>query len=192
MAPRNYRMDRRAEAAEATRQRIVAATLQLHGERGVLATSHKDVAERADVSVGTVYHHFPTVDAIVRACGAQVEELYPLPAAERIDVREPRARRIVALTDAVVAFYLRTPWLEKLRTERHQVRALDLGLALRETAIRQLIRRALGRSTAKQVAVIATLLDPAVINRLAGTMSQREASRTLAAIVNSWLEGERK
>src|ERR1051325_567073 len=107
MAPRTYRMDQRAEAARATKRRIVEATLQLHGERGVLATSHKDVAERADVSVGTVYPHFRT--------------------------------------RALVAFYAQMPWLEKLRTERHQVPALDEGLTAREETVRQLIRRAIGR-----------------------------------------------
>src|SRR5437762_8723151 len=173
MAPRAYRMDQRAEAAETTRRRIVQATLQLHGERGVLATSHKDVAGRADVSVGTVYHHFPTLDAIVRACGAHVRETHPLPSAECIDPRAPRAQRIEALTRQLVAFYARMPWLEKLRTERHEVPALDAGISLREEAFRQLIRRAAGRCRPQKVRVIEAILDPAVINRLLHSMSQK-------------------
>src|SRR5260370_19161268 len=103
MAPRRYRMERRAEGAEETRQRIVQATMALHTAQGVLATSHKDIAARADVSVGTVYHHFPTVDSIVRACGAHVRDLHPLPAPETVNPRHPRRRRIESLARPGVA-----------------------------------------------------------------------------------------
>ena len=184
-------MEHRAEAAEATRRRIVEATLELHGERGVLATSHKDVAGRADVSVGTVYHHFPTLDAIVRACGTLVHDAHPLPPPASIDPRLPRAKRIDVLANELVAFYARMPWLEKLRTERHDVPALDAGLSRREEAIHQLIRRAVGRASIRKVRVIAAILDPAVISRLLHSMSQKEAAKTLAAVVNFWLEGDR-
>ena len=44
MAPRNYKMNARAESALETRERIVRATLELHLQQGVLATSHKDIA----------------------------------------------------------------------------------------------------------------------------------------------------
>lgn len=191
MAPRIYRMEQRAEAAEATRRRIVEATLSLHGEQGVLATSHKDVAERADVSVGTVYHHFPTLDAIVRACGAHVRDAYPLPLPATIDPQSPRRERIEALARELVAFYARMPWLERLRSERHEVPALDAGLALWEEAIQQLIRRATGRAKARRVRVIAAILDPAVVHHLLHSMSQKETAKTLASVINCWLEGER-
>src|SRR5258708_1619882 len=146
MAPRQYRMERRAEEAEETRQRILQAAMALHTEQGVLATSHKEIASRADVSVGTVYHHFPNVDSLVTACGALVREALPIPTPDAINPRDPRPRRIASLARAVVAVYARMPWLEKLRTERHVVPALDMGISMREEAIRQLIRRALGRS----------------------------------------------
>ena len=183
-------MEQRAEAAEATRRRIVEATLQLHCERGVLATSHKDVAQRADVSVGTVYHHFPTLDAIVRACGAHVRDAYPLPPPESIGRQSPRKQRIEALARELVAFYARMPWLERLRSERHEIPALDAGLSLREEAIGQLIRRAAGRTSARKLRVIAAILDAAVIIRLIQSMSQKDVAKTLASVVNSWLEGE--
>src|SRR5438094_6932973 len=137
MAPRRYRMERRAEGAEETRGRILQATMALHTEQGVLATSHKDIASRADVSVGTVYPHFPSVDSLVTACGAHVRDVLPLPGSEVINPRDPRRRRIESLARAIVALYARMPWLERLRTERHAVRALDIGIAMRENAIRQ-------------------------------------------------------
>lgn len=184
-------MERRAEAARDTRQKIVQATLALHAEQGVIATSHKDVAARADVSVGTVYHHFPTVDSLVTACGAHVSERLPLPGPETINPRDPRPRRIESLVRAIVAVYAQMPWFERLRTERHAVSALDAGIAMREEEIRQLIRRALGRSpSAKKVRIVESILDTAAVNHLLEfAMDQDEVATTLASIINAWLEG---
>jgi AcrR family transcriptional regulator len=186
-------MERRAEGAEETRQRIVQATMALHTEQGVLATSHKDIAGRADVSVGTVYHHFPSVDSLVTACGAHVGEVLPLPGPEAVNPRDPRRRRVELLARAVVAVYARMPWLERLRTERHAVPALDMGISVREEVIRQLIRRALGRSPSeKKVQIVEAILDTAVVNHLLEFgMDQDEAAKTLASILNAWLEGGR-
>jgi AcrR family transcriptional regulator len=184
-------MERRAEGAEETREKILQATMALHTEQGVLATSHKDIAIRADVSVGTVYHHFPNVDSLVTACGIHVGEALPLPGPEGVNPRDPRPRRIESLTRAVVAVYARMPWLERLRTERHAVPALDKGMAMREEAVRNLIRRALGRSpSAKRVRIVESILDTAVVNHLLEFgMDQKEVASTLASIVNTWLEG---
>jgi AcrR family transcriptional regulator len=62
-------MSKRAAAAALTRQRIVDATRELHGEIGIAATSWDDIAARAGVGVGTVYRHFPSLDELIPACG---------------------------------------------------------------------------------------------------------------------------
>jgi AcrR family transcriptional regulator len=192
MAPRHYSLRRRAEGAQETRRRIVEATLQLHAEKGVVATSHKDIAALADVSVGTVYHHFPTRDAVVQACGVHAYELIPPPAPDAIDARAPRPKRVAALARELVAYYVRMPWWEKLRTERDEVPPLDAGMSLREEAVRKLIRHVLGRSaSAKKVAVVEAIADAAVISRLLESMTNEEAAATLASITNAWLEGGR-
>ena len=69
---RPYRMTNRAAAHEETRERIVRATMALHDERGVATTSFADVAQRAGVGPATVFRHFPTLGALVMACGAHV------------------------------------------------------------------------------------------------------------------------
>jgi len=68
MGRRSYRLKQRAESAEETRRRLVEATFALHGEQGIAATTMKQIAERAGVGVGTVYHHFPTIEDTVAAC----------------------------------------------------------------------------------------------------------------------------
>lgn len=79
MKRRSYQLKQRAESAEQTRRRIVQATFDLHGEQGIAATTMKHIAQRAGVSIGTVYHHFPTLDQTVLACGQMVMATFPPP-----------------------------------------------------------------------------------------------------------------
>mgnify|MGYP003455060942 CR=1 FL=1 len=79
MAPRKYDLGKRADAVEETRRRIIQATFELHAEKGVVATSMQDVAERADVALRTVYHHYPTIDDLVAGCGKKVMALLAQP-----------------------------------------------------------------------------------------------------------------
>ena len=69
LSPRKYSMDKRKAAVQETRQRILEATLALHSQKGIFGTSWQDIAKHADVSVGTVYKHFPSLDELVPACG---------------------------------------------------------------------------------------------------------------------------
>ncbi|MEZ5831861.1 MAG: helix-turn-helix domain-containing protein [Dongiaceae bacterium] len=79
MKRRPYELKRRAESADETRRRLVQATFALHSEQGIAATTMKQIAERAGVGVGTVYHHFSTLDETVMACGQMVMATYPPP-----------------------------------------------------------------------------------------------------------------
>ena len=72
-------MKKRAAAVAQTRQRIIAAARELHGERGIAATSWDDIAARAGVGVGTVYRHFPSLDELIPACGAITMQVIALP-----------------------------------------------------------------------------------------------------------------
>jgi AcrR family transcriptional regulator len=105
MAPRKYRQDQRATAAAATRDRILAAAAELYKERGVAATTLQAVAERADVSRGTVINHFGGVDELLGAVADEVIGIRRMPD-ERIldgaDTDEERVRRYAA---AILAFY---------------------------------------------------------------------------------------
>lgn len=61
-------MGRRRERFDATRQRITEAAFDLHSTVGPAQTSISAVAERAGVQRHTVYHHFPDLTALFRAC----------------------------------------------------------------------------------------------------------------------------
>jgi AcrR family transcriptional regulator len=61
-------MRRRAEQVDQTRQRIVEATVALHGSVGPAATTIAAIAEAAGVTRLTVYRHFPDEAALFGAC----------------------------------------------------------------------------------------------------------------------------
>ncbi|PSS46142.1 TetR family transcriptional regulator [Arthrobacter woluwensis] len=56
---------RRERKKAATRKAISDAALELFQDRGFDAVTIKEVAERADVSLATVYAHFPQKEALV-------------------------------------------------------------------------------------------------------------------------------
>ena len=81
---RVYRMARRADNVTGTRQRIVEATVALHGTVGPAATTVSAIAEAAGVTRLTVYRHFPDEDALFAACTAHwaAGQVLPDPAAQ--------------------------------------------------------------------------------------------------------------
>jgi AcrR family transcriptional regulator len=122
MSPRNYDMSKRAAAAAQTRQRIVDATLALHGEQGIAATSWDDIAARAGVGVGTVYRHFPSLDELIPACGDVTMRVLALPDPASAPALFAHAahpgERIERLVREACSIYERgAPQLRAIRTE---------------------------------------------------------------------------
>ena len=79
-------MARQAERSEATTKAIEEAARKLFATRGFAATSIDDIASRAGVAKGAVYHHFASKEAIFeRVLDTVQAELAsaPVPAASR-------------------------------------------------------------------------------------------------------------
>ncbi|MFD2182140.1 TetR/AcrR family transcriptional regulator [Rhodoplanes azumiensis] len=90
---RKYELKRRAVRQDATRQRIIAAAVDLHCSVGPTRTSILAIAERAGVERPTVYRHFPTLDALYVACADRFWTDNPLPDAEAwTGIADPEAR----------------------------------------------------------------------------------------------------
>jgi len=95
------RMDRKRET---TRQKVMTAALALIQERGLEETTMEQIAERADIAKGTLYHYFPVKEAIIHEY-LQRESL------KQNEVRilrmrqlpDTRTRMIVSLTELVAA-----------------------------------------------------------------------------------------
>jgi AcrR family transcriptional regulator len=64
---------RKVDQADATRNALIAAARELFTERGYAATSTNEIVERAGVTRGALYHHFPAKHDLFRAVFEQLE-----------------------------------------------------------------------------------------------------------------------
>ncbi len=111
MPPRPYDNQTRLQQQALLRERIAAATAELHAEKGAVATSYAEIAERAGVSLPTVYKHFPTQAQLMAACTGHVAASAPrLPSDEilRAPSLAAAAEALVVATDAIHAHF--EPW----------------------------------------------------------------------------------
>jgi AcrR family transcriptional regulator len=69
----------REEKSERSRRAVLDAALYLFSHQGYRATTMREIADRARVSTGNVYHHFPDKDAIFRALLDEYRELTETP-----------------------------------------------------------------------------------------------------------------
>jgi AcrR family transcriptional regulator len=191
-------MGRRGASVEETRRRIVEATMALHAERGIFGTSWRDIAERADVSVATVYKHFPSLAELVPACGDLVARISVPPTAGDV---EPTFRdaphlpeRLSRLIAVFLDFYERgEPYLEVDARERQlaEVREWEAHMRdLREQFVREALRP-LGPGE-PTVRVVAALLDFPVYRSFRRQEVTRDSvAEALHGMLLCWLAGTR-
>lgn len=178
--PRKYDLGRRAETMAATRERILTATIALHAEQGIVVTSYKDIAERADVGLGTVYHHFPTLDDLIMACGGRLLELTGPPGPEVFAGLRSSGARIDRLVEEVFAWYERYPQWRRAICDADKSETLCRGVARRNAVLRELIESALGLGgSADTVTIVLALVNFEVYRTLieAGVSTKAAAQR---------------
>jgi AcrR family transcriptional regulator len=111
MAPRAYNNEARQQQQELLKTQIAAAAAELHAQKGALATSYAEIAERAGVSVPTVYKHYPDLDVLIRGCTGHVSSLAPPMPVDAI-LSSPdltsAVEQLVAAMDRLHAYY--EPW----------------------------------------------------------------------------------
>ncbi|HEY7009231.1 MAG TPA: helix-turn-helix domain-containing protein [Jatrophihabitantaceae bacterium] len=191
MSPRSYVMTRRAEAAARTHRRLVEATAALHAERGVAATSMRDIAARADVGIGTVYHHFASYEDAIRACGAHTVQLSRPPVSTVFDGVRGWRRRVRVLVDELFAYYDRQgrSW-GRIRADAPSYPALSEMLSRRQAHIRQFVATALAplAPDPRTVDTVVALTDYAMHHQLieAG-LSTEQASAQIFDVLTAWL-----
>ena len=96
---RRYELKERARRQAETRERIVAATVELHTSVGPARTTISAIAERAGVERHTVYAHFPDDRTLFRACSLHWRDRHPRPDLRRwlaLDVPEQRLRGVLS------------------------------------------------------------------------------------------------
>ena len=198
MAPRKYTMDKRKAAVEETRRRILEATLALHSEKGIFGTSWQDIARRADVSVGTVYKHFPSLDELVPACGELMYAITRPPSLE--DAPEIFAgantfeERLGRLISELFDFYERgAPYIETDFQERQLPMVQEWEAYMRAT-IAGLVREALlpAGPDERTVQAVSALLDFSTFKSFMDRDIRKEqAAKTMNEVLLFWIDGLR-
>lgn len=118
-AKRPYKLRKRAESKEQTRQRIIEAAMHLHEEIGPRATTISALANKAGVQRLTVYRHFPDESAVFRACTSHWLSLNPPPGPAEWNSIEDPVERCRAALSAFYGYYRRTErmWAVSYRDE---------------------------------------------------------------------------
>ncbi len=167
------------------------ATLALHAEQGILATSWEDIAKNADVALATVYRHFPSLEELVPACGEQVIAIVKPPTLETIQetfgATPSQAGRIKLLVHELFAFYDRGRiFLDLALQEARQVPALAAWLAAWEASRAEIVKEALRPDVTHDlnVLMITALTDFRVWRSLADqNVPNGEAVEMLSALL---------
>lgn len=154
MSPRRYRMAARAEAVGQTRRQIVSAAMAVHAERGVLATSWQDIAERAGVSIATVYRHFPTLAELIPACSRSVFDVIQPPSVDEARATFASLASAGERFDRLVreschCYAAGEGWLHAAQRERDFVPELHAALEIIEGSLLVLVSAAAGRRLSK-------------------------------------------
>jgi AcrR family transcriptional regulator len=102
---RSYRLGRRRQAMDRTRDRITAAAFELHATIGPSRTTIRAIAERAGVQRHTVYHHFPDLESLFRACTEHGIRETGMPSADRWRAIEDPVTRLRAALTELAAWY---------------------------------------------------------------------------------------
>jgi AcrR family transcriptional regulator len=197
LAPRKYTMGKRRAAVEETRRRILEATLELHSEKGIFGTSWQDIANRADVSVGTVYKHFPSLDELVPACGELMYAITRPPsledAPEIFGEASSLEERFERLVSELFGFYERgAQYIETDFQERQLASVQEWEAYMRET-IAGLVREALHPvgPDERTVETVSALLDFSTFKSFMDRdIPKQQAAKTINEVLLCWIKGE--
>jgi AcrR family transcriptional regulator len=193
-------MVRQAERSEATIRAILAAARRLFTAHGFEGTSVDDIAGRAGVAKGALYHHFPSKEALfARVLDGVQAELAALPP-------PPSARRLTDPRDLVADAVLRY-LLAASEPERRRILLIDGPAVIGWQKWREIDDRYFGAGTRAAVGVLlGPGAKPAEVEALAhlvlGAVMEaalvcaaaddpRSAARTMTAGLRRMLDGVR-
>ena len=125
-------ISKRSEQAERRRNQLVDVALELFSERGIESVRISDIAEKAGVAQGLLYHYFPGKEALL---GAIVERHSPLPLVREALASLPDQPARETLTSLAAKVYT-------LMQERRQIVRLALRDGLWRPEAREIAMRA--------------------------------------------------
>lgn len=191
MAPRKYRLGKRAVSVAETRQRIIDAAVALYQEQGISFTTMQDVARRADVAPGTVFNHFATPDDLAETVVEFLITDLRAPSEDMLDGLDTVQERVSRLAHDLAAFYQRSePWYRVYQREGGKAKAFVEGEIQFNELLDRLMRKSLGPLAAdgRVVAALKAVVNPGVFGMLqAQGMSSSGAADLVVEMLTPWL-----
>jgi AcrR family transcriptional regulator len=178
---------------DATRTRILDAAVALYIERGISATTMREIGQRADVALGTLRNHFRSRDLLDQAMVERMRAQAPLPPLDLIDSTAPVDERLRELFRAAGEFFEKAAsmyrmWLrEPMLTGPWQAAGAAYGERWDE-----LMGCTLGplAGHADASAVLRAVLHPTVFAQLGHDgRSIDEVAQLLTNVVSPWFAG---
>lgn len=127
--------DNETAAQRARRERILATTLALAARGGYEAVQMREVAERSEVALGTLYRYFPSkVHLLVSAMAAEIDRLAGRLAKRQIP-GDTRAERVSFVMERSTRSLQRDPLLTEAMVRA--MMAADASVAAEVTAVRE-------------------------------------------------------
>jgi AcrR family transcriptional regulator len=197
--PRAYRLGRRAQSSAATRERIVDAAAALYQDQGVNATTLQAIADRADVSRGTILHHFGGAAGILDAVAERVLITLELPDEHIFDGVVGDEARLRAYVIAMNRFFRRsTGWWAVFVSEmqRPELKAREAEYYERMAGLQTLALGDLAADRAVNI-VVGSLIHPGTIGGLTWVLQQAglrpaEIDDALADVVVAYVDRARR
>jgi AcrR family transcriptional regulator len=158
---RPYTKIRRADQQAETRERIIAAAVELHTEFGPARTTISQIAERAGVQRHTLYAHFPDDLSLHMACSGHVLTRDPPPDPAAWAGANDKTSQLEQGLAALYAWYGRN----------RQIHAVVLRDATYSDLVRDIVFRRFGPPMAAIADTLAAGLGAGAVAALALAMS---------------------
>lgn len=191
--PRRYRLGKRIDQMQATRDRIVEAAIELQIEVGISKATLRQVGLRADVAPGTLRSHFPSRRLLDEAMIVRLTAEAPLPEASMFDGADSLEARVGRLICAAGTFFDQSG-----RLYRMWLREPMLSSPWTEAGVRygarwaELQRQALGPLADDEdvQAMLGAILEPPFFDAVrGGTRTTQEVCTVITRAIVPWLLG---
>jgi len=194
--PRRYRMDARMRAVDTTRSRIVGAAMELHAERGAMATNWNEIGQRAGVSAATVYRHFGSLDELIPACARTVFDVIGVIGVEQVEqvyagARTPWERLERFIRGTCDCYAKGDGWLHAARREADLIPAMNRAVESQEKSNEVFIKAAFAgyEVDAQTATVVGALIDfPFWKSLVRGGMAHEQAVEVICGLVRNALQ----
>jgi AcrR family transcriptional regulator len=176
---------RETQAARSARTRsaLLVAARELFADKGFAATGREEIAERAGVTRGALYHHFASKTDVAAAVVGQLEselvDLVVAAALEGTGVRDQLHRGCRAYMDACA-----DPTMARILADAPAVLGIEACRALDAVACGPLLAEVFARAEEEHIAVpgdpeVAAALLLGFLNEAAGLIAAAPADRAL-------------